>query len=170
MVGYLSSFKAEASVGNMASRSESESREPMRIGDLNPNSRQVNVTVKVVSKGQVREIMSRRDDSTHRVTDALVGDETGCVYLTLWDDNIDKINEEDTVSIRNGYVNLFRGSMRLNVGRYGNLELVEESPISEVNTENNLSEKRYEESRRYPPSRPSYGYGRERRRDFGRRY
>jgi len=140
----------------------------MRIGELNPNSRQVNVTVKVVSKGQVREIMSRRDDSTHRVTDALVGDETGCMYLTLWDDNIDKINEEDTVSIRNGYVNLFRGSMRLNVGRYGSLELVEESPISEVNTENNLSEKRYEEERRYPPSRPSYGYGRERR-DFGRR-
>jgi len=153
----------------MASRSESESREPMRIGELNPNSRQVNVTVKVVSKGEVREIMSRRDDSMHRVTDALVGDETGCVYLTLWDDNIDKINEEDTVSIRNGYVNLFRGSMRLNVGRYGSLELVEESPISEVNTENNLSEKRYEEERRYPPSRPSFGYGRERRRDFGRR-
>lgn len=141
----------------------------MRIGELNPNSRQVNVTVKVVSKGEVREITSRRDDSMHRVTDALVGDETGCVYLTLWDNNIDKVNEEDTVSIRNGYVNLFRGSMRLNVGRYGSLELVEESPISEVNTENNLSEKRYEEERRYPPSRPSFGYGRERRRDFGRR-
>jgi len=47
--------------------------------------------------------------------------------------------------------------MRLNIGRYGSFEVLGESPIVEVNTENNLSEKRYEEERRYRPSRPRYG-------------
>jgi len=68
----------------------------------------------------------------HRVADALVGDETGCVVLTLWDDNIDKVNEEATLQITNGYVNLFRGNMRLNIGRYGSFQILEETPITEV--------------------------------------
>jgi len=152
----------------MSSEESSESEETMKIGELTPSSRQVNIIVKAVSKSEVRNITSGRDYSIHRVADALVGDETGCVYLTLWDDNIDKINEGDTISIKNGYVNLFRGSMRLNIGRYGSFELVEESPISEVNTENNLSSKQYEQERRYQPRRESYGYGRERR-DYRRR-
>jgi replication factor A1 len=79
----------------------------------------------------------------------LIGDETGCVYLTLWDDNIEKVNEGDTVNIGNGYVTLFRGNMRLNVGRYGTLEIAEEAFEGEVNTENNLSDKVYEQQRRF---------------------
>jgi len=160
--------RTEVSVKNMSSEETSESKESMKVGDLTPNSREVNVTAKVVSKSEVRNITSRRDYSTHRVADALVGDETGCVYLTLWDDKIDQVNEEDTISIQNGYVNLFRGSMRLNVGKYGSLETLEESPISEVNTENNLSDKQYEQERRFPPRR-EYGYG-ERRGYQRRRY
>mgnify|MGYP001084235141 CR=1 FL=1 len=143
----------------------------VKVESLDPESRQVNVTVKVVSKGQARETVSRRDGSTHRVVDALVGDETGSVYLTLWDDNIDKVNEGDTVSIKNGYISLFRGSMRLNIGRYGSME-PSEQPIENVNAENNLSSKEFPERRRYPSFRPRYrdeGYGgRGRGRGYGR--
>jgi len=153
----------------MSSEESSESKETMKIGELTPSSREVNIIVKAVSKSEVRNITSRRDYSIHKVADALVGDETGCVYLTLWDDNIDKISDGDTISIKNGYVNLFRGSMRLNIGRYGSFELVEKSPISEVNTENNLSSKQYEQERRYPRGGSS-GYGRERRGYRRRRY
>ena len=137
----------------------SESKTSVKVGELTPNSREVNVIVKVASKGQTRDVTSGRDYSIHKVADALVGDETGCVYLTLWDDNLGKVNEGDTISIKNGYVNLFRGSMRLNIGRYGTLEPVAESPIAEVNTENNLSSKQYEQERRYPPRREGGGYG-----------
>ena len=134
----------------------------VKVESLDPESRQVNVTVKVVSKGQARETTSRRDGSTHRVVDALVGDETGSVYLTLWDDNIDKANEGDTISIKNGYISLFRGSMRLNIGRYGSMEASDRT-IENVNADNNLSNKEFpEQRRRYPSFRPRYrdeGYG-----------
>ena len=149
----------------MSDKEPSESEELVKIEKLTPNSREVNTIVKVVSKSQVRNVTGR-DYSIRRVADALVGDETGCVYLTLWEDNIDKINEEATVRITNGYVNLFRGNMRLNIGRYGSFKLIDESPITEVNTENNLSDKRYEQERRYRPYRqPRYGG----RRDYQRR-
>ena len=140
------------------------SEEPTKVEKLGPYSRNVNVIVKVVSKSEIREVSGRRGD--HRVADALVGDETGSIYLTLWDDNIGQIDEEHTVSITNGYVNLFRGNMRLNIGRYGSFEVLEESPITEVNTENNLSEKLYEQERRYRPYRPRD----DRRRGYRRRY
>jgi len=149
----------------MSDKEPSESEELVKVEKLGPNSKEVNVVVKVVSKSEVRNVTGR-DYSVHRVADALVGDETGCVVLTLWDDNIDKISEEATLRVTNGYVNLFRGNMRLNIGRYGSFQILEETPITEVNTENNLSEKRYEQERRYQPyRRPGYGG----RRDYQQR-
>jgi len=144
----------------MISEGEPASAGVMKVRELTPRSRRVNLTVKVVSKGDVREVSSSRDQSEHRVSEALVGDETGCLYLTLWDSDIERVNEGDTISIHNGYVNLFRGSMRLNIGRYGSFETLEESPIEEVNEENNLSNKRYSFSRR------PFGYGSRRMRRY----
>jgi replication factor A1 len=141
----------------------SRNRQPVdvKVAELNPSSRSVNVKAKVVSKSEVRSIATGRDGAPHNVCDALVGDETGCVYLTLWDDNIEKVSEGDTINVGNGYVTLFRGNMRLNIGRYGTLEVAKEALAGEVNTENNLSTKVYEQERR-----PFRGRG---RRDFGGR-
>jgi len=138
----------------MSGEEPSESEELVKVETLTPNSRGVNTIVKVVSKGEVRSVTGR-DYSVRRVADALVGDETACIYMTLWDDKIDAINEEATLNITNGYINLFRGNMRLNIGKYGSYEIAEDSPITEVNTENNLSDKRYEQERRF--NRGGYG-------------
>lgn len=147
-------------------------KEPVeaKVGDLTPQSKAVNVTAKVVSKTEVREIPMGRDGSAHKVSDALIGDETGVVYLTLWDDNIEKVKEADTVRIENGYVTLFKGNIRLNIGKYGKLGAAKEPLTVEVNTENNVSSKTYEQERR--PFRSGgrgfgggggYGGGRDRR-------
>jgi replication factor A1 len=128
-----------------------------KVGELTPASRAVNVTAKVVSKSEIRDIPMGRDGSAHRVCDALVGDETGSIYLTLWDDNIAKVNENDTLRVENGYVTLFKGNMRLNIGKYGKLEPAKEPLAGEVNTENNVSSKTYEEQRR--PFRERGGFG-----------
>ena len=156
----------------MSDKEQSESEELVKVESLTPSSKEVNTVVKVVSKSQVRNVTGR-DYAINRVADALVGDETGCIYLTLWNEKIDKINEEATLQVTNGYVNLFRGNMRLNIGKYGSFKLLEESPIETVNTENNLSDKRFEQERRYQSSRrPQYGGGRygERRGYSRRRY
>ena len=134
-------------------------RQPVeaKVGELTPQSRAVNVTAKVVSKSEIREIPMGRDGSAHKVCDALVGDETGTVYLTLWDDNIEKVNEGDSIRVENGYVTLFKGNMRLNIGKYGKLEPAKEPITAEVNTENNVSSKAYEQERR--PFRGGRGGG-----------
>ena len=142
----------------------------MNVEELTPQSRRVNTTVKIISINPVREVTSRRDGSSHRVAEALVADETGSVLLTLWNDTIDEVREGDTYDVRNGYVTLFRGSMRLNTGRYGSLTPSEEI-IDETNEANSMSDHQYEEESRSYHSR---GYDQRqsypRRSDRDRRY
>lgn len=114
-----------------------------------------------MSKTEVREVSG----GAHRVAEALVGDETGSIYLTLWDDIIDEVEEGQVLNIKNAYVNLFRGSMRLNLGRFGSYELAESPPFEEVNLDNNLSSKQFEQRRSYDRG----GFGGRDRRYGGRR-
>ncbi len=120
-----------------------EEVEFVKVDTLKPSLRNVNVTVKVVNIGEPRSVTSRRDISVHRVAEALVGDETGCVLLTLWDDQTSAFNNGDVIEVKNGYTSLFRGFLRLNIGRHGVAEKVDRE-IGEVNTENNLSKERHE--------------------------
>jgi len=140
---------------------EEKDAEMIKVGDLNSYSRRVYTVVKVMSKTEVREVTSRKDMSTHRVAEALVGDDSGSIYLTLWDDVLDEVEEGLIMNIKDAYVNLFRGSMRLNLGRYGSYETLEEAPFEDVNLDNNLSSKVFEQQ--------SGGYGRQRSRGYGQR-
>ena len=117
------------------------------VSDLGPRMRRMNLKVKCESLNELREVSSRNDGSTHKVTEALMGDETGSILLTLWDDTIDRVEIGKSYTIKNSYTSIFRGSLRLNLGKYGELEDSEEE-ISEINTENNLSEKVYQSPRR----------------------
>ena len=124
----------------------------IKVGELRTYSRRVNLVAKIMERGEEREVFSRSDGSSHRVAEALIGDETASVLLTLWDDDIDRFEAGDVIQISNGYANIFRGSLRLNIGRYGSAEKVDKE-LEEVNTENNLSTKQYGDSYRRAPRR-----------------
>jgi len=91
------------------------------IDDLRPNSRSINIKIKCNSKNEEREVTSRKTGENLRVTEALVGDETGSIYLTLWNDDIDKMEVDHIYKLINVYTTVFRGSLRLNIGKYGKL-------------------------------------------------
>ena len=136
---------------------ETEESTESKIGDLRPGMRNVNVDFKVLELGEKREVTSRYDSATHSVTEAKVADETGNVLLTLWDQTIDEVEAEKTYRLENGYTNLFKGHLRLNVGKYGKLEPIEKE-FEEIDTENDLSAQEHAQERR--PRRGGYGsYG-----------
>jgi len=92
----------------------------MKIVELKPGMRRVDVIAKVVELGQSREVTTRAGEQS-RVADAVVTDDSGTVKLTLWNEQIDQVKVNNTVKIENGYVTSFRGETQLNVGRYGKL-------------------------------------------------
>ena len=121
--------------------------------DLSPDSKHVNIIAKILEISETREVSSRMG-GINTVAEALLGDETGTILMTLWNENISKMAVGDVVNIVNGYINVFKGNMRLNVGKYGTFEKSEQS-IAEVNTENKMSEKQFTDYR--PSYRGSYG-------------
>ncbi|MCS7125525.1 MAG: OB-fold nucleic acid binding domain-containing protein [Aigarchaeota archaeon] len=123
----------------------------VKVGDLTPRSRGVNLVGKIVSKTPERIVKSQYDQTEHRLSEALIADETGAISLVLWDDRVDQVNEGDVVKIVNGFIKLFRGKMQLNLGRFGSIE-ASSIELTEVNTENNLSERAVRYSERYPKS------------------
>ena len=124
------------------------------INDLNENSKNVNATIKVIEIGETKDIPSRFGDK--RVCEVKVADASGSILLSLWDDQIGKIAVGDTLSIQNGYISIVRNSMRLNIGKYGKM-LLSEEPLTEVNTENNVSDRHVDQPER--PRRVGYGGG-----------
>jgi replication factor A1 len=83
--------------------------------------KKVNVQGKVMEKSDTREVVSRFKDETYKVATATIADETGTIKLTLWNDQIDKVNVNNAVKIENGYITSFRGEIQLNTGKYGSL-------------------------------------------------
>jgi len=93
----------------------------LKIKDLRNGMKNVSVEAKVVEKSEAHEVLSRFKDETYKVATAVIGDETGTIKLTLWNEQISQVNVNDTVKVENGYVSSFKGEIQLNVGRFGKL-------------------------------------------------
>jgi replication factor A1 len=117
-----------------------------KVRDLTPSSKQVNVHAKVINVGEAKEVMGKFGDP-RKVAEAVIGDDTATITLSLWNEQIGSIAKDDVILIDNGYVSLVRGHMRLNVGRYGTLTKSTD-PIGEVNQTLDMSQQEFESERR----------------------
>ncbi len=117
-----------------------------KVRDLTPNSKQVNVLAKVLSVGEPKEVMGKFGDP-RKVCEAVVGDDTAVITLSLWNEQIGTIAKDETILVDNGYVSLVRGHMRLNVGRYGNLSKSTDA-VGDVNSGLDMSQQEFESERR----------------------
>ncbi len=125
-----------------------EERTPVEatVAELKPHMKNVTVSFKVIEIGSEREITSRRDETTHIIVDAVIGDSTGIIRMPLWDDAIEMVEAEKTYVLTNGYTTLFRGNLQLSVGRYGKID-ESEDVIEEVNRDVDLSIEEHEDPR-----------------------
>ena len=95
----------------------------MKISELRAGLKNVSVTGKIESVGQPRTV-NLKSGGTSDVADAIISDETGTIKLSLWGDDIGKVQAGDRVSVENGYINTFKGENSLSVGKFGKLQKV----------------------------------------------
>ncbi|WP_415282315.1 OB-fold nucleic acid binding domain-containing protein [Candidatus Nitrososphaera sp. FF02] len=95
----------------------------MKISELKPGMRNVSVTAKVDSVGQPRTV-NLKAGGTNTVADAIISDESGSIKLSLWGDDISKIQTGDRISVENGYINTFKGENSISVGKFGKMTKV----------------------------------------------
>ncbi|KAK2968412.1 hypothetical protein RJ640_004418 [Escallonia rubra] len=116
-----------------------------KVDSLQPGTRGHTLVVKVLSSDVVlqkgRSVSLRLRDM--RVSECLVGDETGAILFTARNDQVDLMKPGSSVIIRNAKIDMFKGSMRLAVDKWGRIEVTE--PVNfEVKEDNNLSLIEYE--------------------------
>lgn len=85
----------------------------------------VTIRLRVVAKSPPRQVTTK-NGAAHLVVDARVGDRTGIVTLSLWDDDAKLVHDDDVIDVENGYVTRFKGQLRLNLGRYGTIEPIDD--------------------------------------------
>ena len=99
--------------------------EQMSISQAKTMRSGVNISARVKSKSEPRTV-NLKSGGTIQVCDAVIYDgdgEDNQMKLTLWGDDIEKVNIDDQVVITNGYTNEFRGEVSLTKGKYGTMEI-----------------------------------------------
>ncbi|OAY34011.1 uncharacterized protein At4g28440 [Manihot esculenta] len=130
-----------------------EKRKPVfvKVEELKPGTTGHNLIVKVVNSNAVpvpkprRAPMSisQRPIRPSRIAECLVGDDTGSIVFTARNEQVDLMNPGSTVILRNAKIDMFKGSMRLAVDKWGRIEVTEPANFV-VQENNNLSLVEYE--------------------------
>ncbi|XP_050381677.1 uncharacterized protein At4g28440-like [Argentina anserina] len=124
----------------------------IKVADIQPGTSGHTLTVKVVSSnpvkvtsknGGARSALSSRPLQPPRIAECLVGDETGTIVFTARNDQVDIMKPGTTVILRNAKIDMFKGTMRLGVDKWGRVEVTEPASF-EVKEANNLSLVEYE--------------------------
>ncbi|XP_020678203.2 uncharacterized protein At4g28440 isoform X1 [Dendrobium catenatum] len=133
-------------VGEMA-ESKSGLRKPVftKVDQLRPGTSGHTLTVKVVDSKIIRQ-KGRADGPQSRqprIAECLVGDETGMIVFTARNDQVELMKADATVVLRNAKIDMYRGSMRLAVDKWGRVEVTDPADFT-VKEDNNLSLIEYE--------------------------
>ncbi|MBA0596436.1 hypothetical protein Gorai_013256 [Gossypium raimondii] len=119
-----------------------------KVDQLRPGTSGHTVTIKVVNTKMV--LQKGRPDGPQvrqiRIAESLVGDETGMIIFTARNEQafaVDFMKEGATLTLRNAKIDMFKGSMRLAVDKWGRVEVAEPDSFK-VKEDNNLSLIEYE--------------------------
>lgn len=122
------SQKVELQIGNrgLIRKSEKEieyEEEFTPIGEIAADASDVNISGRVLDISEVRTF-EKRDGSPGRVGNLLVGDETGKIRVTLWDeksDFLDEVDFDETIEVIHAYAreNNFSQQVELQIGNRG---------------------------------------------------
>ncbi|XP_010540464.1 PREDICTED: uncharacterized protein At4g28440-like [Tarenaya hassleriana] len=131
-----------------------EKRKPVfiTVNQLKPGTDGHNLTIKVVDlktvlqkggSGNGAASASAPQLRQSRIAECLIGDETGTIVFTARNDQVDVMTPGTTLNIRNAKIDMFKGSMRLAVDKWGRIEVTEPADFT-VKEDNNLSLVEYE--------------------------
>ncbi len=92
----------------------------MKISEIRAGTGSITVAGEITAKDEPREVLTKFGKRT-RVCSATLKDDSGEVVLSLWGDDIDKVNVGDALSIENGWASEFKGNVQLSAGKYGKI-------------------------------------------------
>ena len=104
----------------------------MEIKDVQPNKGNIDIVAVVTNKDEPRTF--EKFGRSGQVCNAKIKDDTGEITLTLWNEDIEKVNVGDKIHLENGWCSEFRDERQLSTGKFGKIEIVEAGSSQQVFT------------------------------------
>ncbi|AAY80337.1 OB-fold nucleic acid binding domain-containing protein [Sulfolobus acidocaldarius] len=101
-----------------------------KVNSLKPGMENVNITVRVIEASEPRVIQTK--NGTRTISEAVVGDETGRIKLTLWGNLAGTIKSGSVIKIANAWTTAYKGKVQLNAGSKSNVSEAEDNNIPEA--------------------------------------
>lgn len=92
-----------------------------KAADVKPGMRSLDLDLEVLEKEEPRSFST--DKGEGRVSTAVCADKSGKIKVSLWNDEIEKVEVGDRIKIENGYSRLFKDEVHVSAGRYGELKI-----------------------------------------------
>jgi hypothetical protein len=117
----IGKFKDCERIRRYVAKKDATSFRLSEIGDLRVGMVGINLSAEVLEVDEPNVVITRFG-TQGVVGNALIGDKTGRVQLSLWGEQVGSVSVGDTVQIVNARMLAFRGKKQLRVGRNGMLK------------------------------------------------
>jgi len=95
----------------------------VKISEVRPGVGNVTIEGEIVAKEEPRDVVSKFGKRL-RVCSATIQDDSGSMTLSLWNDDIEKVNVGDKVQIENGWVTEFKQQPQISAGKNGKITIM----------------------------------------------
>ncbi|PIN76938.1 hypothetical protein COV17_00350 [Candidatus Woesearchaeota archaeon CG10_big_fil_rev_8_21_14_0_10_36_11] len=95
----------------------------MEIKDIQAKQGNIDVVMTIIEKHDERTF--NKFGKEGRVCNAKAKDDSGEIIITLWNDDIDKVNIGDRIYLKNGWCSEYKGERQLSSGKFGEIEIIE---------------------------------------------
>ena len=97
----------------------------MMAKDLKDKTKVDELVLTIIEKSEPREFQSKWSGASGRVCDAVGQDDNGdTVSVTLWNDDIEKVEINAKIKITNGWTSSYKSKLQVSAGKFGKLELL----------------------------------------------
>ncbi len=93
----------------------------MKVNELKDRTQIDELVLEITSMEEPRDVRG----GTLKVCNCQGKDDTGTVAVTLWNEDIDKVKEGDTIKITDGWASIFNNTLQVSPGRRGKLEVID---------------------------------------------
>ncbi len=115
----------------------------LKIENVVPDMRKVNIKARIVNITDMNTFERDDDEEDGRVQNIVLGDDTGTIRVTLWDDQTeiaDKVDEGDAIEIESAYtVEDNQGNAEIRLGDSTQVKKAEDDEVPEVDVDSGSS-------------------------------
>ena len=116
----------------------------LKVENIVPDMRKVNLRARVTNISDINTFERDDDEEDGKVRNMSLGDDTGTIRLTLWDDQTeiaDKVDEGDAIGLSGAYtVEDNQGNAELRLGDSAQVKMVDDDEVPEVETGGDMTD------------------------------